>query len=216
MSLLLVDSADASEIAPVVALGLAGGATTNPKLMRRVTDEPLDQLGLLLGLDLATIYYQPTGAYGPDLRAEAVRAHALAPARVVIKTMATPDGVGLGAELIRGGVPVALTGAMSAQAMVTAIALGCTAVIPYYDRGLRDPTVSASLIADLVAVRAGRPQPTVLAASIKNGEQVVDVLRQGADSVSAPADVLLALASHPSSLAAEQEFLSQYRSTERP
>ena len=209
--MLLVDSADPSEIAPVVDLGLVGGATTNPKLMRLVTDKPLDQLALLLELDLATIYYQPTGAYGPDHQAEAERAFALAPERVVIKAMATPDGVALGADLIRQGLPVALTGVMSGQAMVTAMALGCQAVIPYHDRGLRDPDVSDTLVNDLVAVRRHQRHPIVLAASIKTGQQVVDVLRQGADSVSAPAQVILSLASHPSALGAEQEFLAQYR-----
>lgn len=210
MTILLVDSADEHDVAQAVELGLARGATTNPKLMRAVTDRPLEQLAVLLELPLVQVYYQPTGAYGPDLAAEAERAHALAPGRVVVKAMATPAGTALAMTLYRRGIPVALTGVQSAQAMAAAIALGCHAVIPYHDRGLKDPAVSDTLIADLVAVRGQRPGPAVIAASIKTGGQLVDALVLGADSVSAPAHVLRSLTAHPSSLAAEREFTAQY------
>jgi transaldolase len=210
MRVLLVDSADVADVARALDIGLVQGATTNPKLMRAVTDKPLEQLTELLGLGLTEAYYQPTGAYGPDLEAEAVRAHDIAPDRVVIKAMATPEGAALAAALVRRGIPVALTAAQSAAVMVTALALDCRAVIPYHDRGLRDPEVSDSLVSDLVAVRARRPGPAVVAASVKSPQQAVEVLRQGADAVTAPLPVLLALTGHPSSLAAETEFRAQY------
>ncbi|GAB2582863.1 hypothetical protein GCM10027168_14430 [Streptomyces capparidis] len=209
-STLLVDTADADEAALAVELGLARGVTTNPSLLRAVTDKPLDQLAVLLGLPLTEVYYQPTGAYGRDLEAEAERAFRMAPGRVVVKAMATPEGTALARTLARRGIPVALTAAQAPQAMVVGMALGCRAVIPYHDRGLRDPDVSDTLVADLVAVRGTRPVPQVLAASVKSVEQVVEVLKLGADSVTAPVSVLRALTAHPSALAAEREFLARY------
>ncbi|MBC2900813.1 transaldolase family protein [Streptomyces cupreus] len=213
MSVLLADTAAVPEVARLAGLGLIQGVTTNPKLMRAVTGDPLRQLAALLALDLMTVYYQPTGVEGAepkDLEAEAVRAHDLGPDRVVIKALATADGTRLASALVRRHIPVALTGAQSAEAMAVALALGCGGVIPYYDRGLRDPRVSDTLIADLAAVRWSRPVPSITTASVKTGEQVVAAFRQGADGVSAAPAVLDALTSHPASVEAERDFLAQY------
>ncbi|MFB7635395.1 transaldolase family protein [Streptomyces sp. NPDC056149] len=211
MSILLIDSADPADVKEAVASGLVTSVTTNPKLMRAVTDKPLEHLATLLALVPGEVCYQPTGAYGDDLVAEARRAVDLDPERVAIKAMATASGTALAHAVRQRGARVALTAAQAPRAMITALALGCNAVIPYHDRGLKDPQVSDPLVAGLVAVRGSRPAPLVVAASVKTPEQVAEVLRQGADGVTVPLAVLRDLVSHPSSVTAEEDFLAQYR-----
>lgn len=205
---LLLDSANLADVARAAGLGFVTGVTTNPTLMRRETDDPLAHLGDLLDtVATVPVYYQPSGAYG-DLRAEAEKAWALDAGRVVLKLPATPDGAALAGALVPHGVPVALTAAQSPQAMIVAESIGCTAVIPYVDRALRDPCVESHLIEALRRVRRG--STGIVAASVKSAGQLLHAVHDGADAVTAPLAVLEELLGHPASRTAEEAFLAEY------
>jgi transaldolase len=205
---ILLDSASLADVTRAARLGFVTGITTNPALMRGETGDPLAHLGeLLAAMPSVPVYYQPSGAYG-DQRAEAEKAWALDEGRVVLKVPATPDGAALAGALIAQGIPVALTAAQSPLAMVVAESLGCTVVIPYVDRALRDPTVESRLVEALREVR--RAGTRIVAASVKSTGQVLDAVRAGADAVTAPLAVLDELLRHPVALAADQAFQAAY------
>ncbi|MFC4533029.1 transaldolase family protein [Sphaerisporangium dianthi] len=204
-----VDSADRRDIHAAAQLGFVKGVTTNPSLMRTVTDDPLRHLKeLLTGEELTEFYYQPCGAYA-DLREEAEAAWSLAPGRVIVKSPATPGGVALASRLAARGVPVALTAAQTPNAMIVAEATGCVAVIPYVDRAWRDPRTENELVAALARVRRGTTR--IVAASVKNAGQFTRAFSDGADAVTAPLAVLRQVLDHPSALEAERDFAAEYR-----
>ncbi|MDH2426543.1 transaldolase family protein [Sphaerisporangium sp. TRM90804] len=203
-----VDSADRKEIRAAAQLGFVTGVTTNPSLMRTVTDDPLQHAKQLLADEApAEFYYQPTGAYA-GLREEAESAWSLAPDRVIVKVPATTAGAALAKSLTSRGVPVALTAAQTPNAMIVAEAVGCVAVIPYVDRAWRDPRVDSELVAGLARVRRGTTR--IVAASVKNAGQFTKAFTDGADAVTAPLDVLAQVLNHPAALEAERDFAERY------
>ena len=207
MTTILLDSADPTDVAAAVELGFVRGVTTNPTLMRKVTDDPVRHAGELLSrFDVPVVYYQPTGAGDPADEAREV--WALDKDRVVVKLPATPGGVAVAAGLVRDGVRVSLTAAQSAQAMIVAESVGCASVIPYVDRAQRDQRTDNHLVRALARVRRG---PTaIVAASIKSTGQLSQAVEDGADAVSAPLPVLTAILTHPAALEAELAFAAEY------
>ena len=205
---ILLDSASLKEAISVCELGFVRGITTNPGLMRTQTDDPLRHLEeLLTAVDLAEIYYQPTGAYGPWL-AEAEKAWSLDQDRVVLKLPATAHGAATAAEMVRRGAAVAFTAAQTAQSMIVAEAIGCTTVIPYLDRAIRDIRTETRILQALQSVR--RRPTRILVASVKSVGQFEQAFQDGADAVTAPAAVLHQLLAHPAVIEADQTFAAAY------
>ena len=205
---LLVDSADLRDAARAAELGFVQGVTTNPTLMRKITDDPLRHLGALLAaVELPHIYYQPCGQYGSALL-EAEKAWAQDEERVVLKVPATPTGAALAGTLVRRGAAVSLTAAQSPQAMIVAESIGCASVIPYVDRAQRDLRTDSHLVQALATARRG--STAIVAASVKSPGQLLQAWSDGADSVTAPMDVLEGLLAHPASLEAEYAFAAEY------
>ncbi|MFI6292809.1 transaldolase family protein [Nonomuraea sp. NPDC050790] len=203
-----LDSARKEDAEAAVRLGFVGGMTTNPTLMRKVTDDPLQHAKeLLAATDFAEFYYQPSGRYASALE-EAETAWSLDPDRVVLKIPATPGGATLARHLRDRNVPVALTAAQSPSTMAVAEALGCLAVIPYLDRAWRDQRTPSDLVARLAATR--RKNTRIVAASVKHAGQFAAAFAEGADAVTAPLAVLEELLAHPAALEAERAFAAEY------
>lgn len=203
-----LDSGDPDDVRAARETGLIRGLTTNPTLLRRVTEDPLRHCSeLLTKTDGLELFYQPTGAYG-DPETEAWAAWRLDPDRITLKLMFTSSGVALARRLVDGGAQVALTAAQSPTAMVVAEAMGCTAVIPYVDRAWRDQRTETHLVRSLAELRRGNTR--IIAASVKNPGQFVQAYRDGADAVTAPLDVLRTAAQDPAAAEAEQAFNAEY------
>lgn len=203
-----LDSADPDDLATAAEMGFVTGVTTNPTLMHAATEDPLKHAAqLLAAAELVEFFYQPTGAYGSALE-EALAARDLDPERVVLKLMATPAGLRLAGILVAKGARVALTAAQTPVTMAVAEAAGCVAVIPYVDRAWRDARTESHLVRALAGVR--RADTRIVAASIKNVGQLTQAFVDGADTVSAPLDVLRQVLDHPAPGEAEQAFAAEF------
>jgi transaldolase len=216
-ALLFLDSADTGEAREAAAAGYVAGITTNPLLMRRSTLEPLARLRELLdAFPDGRVFYQPTSANERHAEAEAHRALALGAERVVIKLPAREPLVRLAARLTKAGGATALTAVFSAGQAVLAAAAGCAFVIPYVDRAERHPAGGHDVVRRLAATieRSGTPV-RILAASIKSAGQAIAALEAGAHAVTAPLAVLRALAAHPMTEEAVEEFESAFADRDR-
>ncbi|MEE4276566.1 MAG: transaldolase family protein [Thermoleophilia bacterium] len=217
--LVLLDSASLDDAAAAARLGYVGGFTTNPTLMARATSlagattEPLAHFAALLeALPEGPGCYQPTGDSPEAMCEEARAAASLAPARVVIKLPATADGVRAAATLREESIRCALTAVYSPAQALLAHAVGCVWVIPYVDRAERQGVGGRQVIESLAGILRRLESPTrILAASLKTAEQVTDTVLHGAHDITAPLDVLAALAHHPLTEAAVREFAAQAR-----
>lgn len=208
--MLLLDSAHPGDLDPALELGFVSGVTTNPKLLRLAgATDPMTHFRALAASCPGhfELYYQPTGILGDDLRECREMADSISQ-RLILKVPATLRSMPLARDLVAAGLPVSLTAAQSVGAYPAAHALGCVSVIPYYDRGLRDPGTRNDLIAAMLAT--GLDGPDIVAASVKSAEQVTTVLCAGAAGVTAPLSVLESLVDTEAARSAAEDFASCY------
>jgi transaldolase len=206
-AVLYLDSARIDDVAAAAALGWVRGVTTNPKLFADAGSEPLDALREILGRCDGEVFFQPSARSVDAGRAEAEAALALGGERLVLKLPAAPEWVTLAVDFVRRGTPCALTGVYAPSQVLVAASVPCVAVIPYVDRAARLLEDGESLVTRLAAVRDRVDRGLrIVAASVKRPDQAVRSVLDGADAVTAPLDVLRALARHPLTETAIEEF----------
>jgi transaldolase len=207
---ILLDSASLDDAAAAARLGFVRGITTNPALMARETKEPLAHLARLLeAFPEGPICYQPTRSTYEEMAEQARTASALAPDRVVAKLPATLEAITLATELLKDGIPSALTAVYSPAQALLAHEAGCTWIIPYVDRAARHS--AGAVVVEQAAILEQLDSATrILAASLKTAPQVVESILDGAHDITAPLDVLRALPAHPLTESAVREFAAHW------
>ena len=178
--------------------------------MARETREPLAHLARLLETFAdGPICYQPTRSTREQMDDQARAAAALAPDRVIAKLPATLEAVSLAAELRRDGIRSALTAVYSPAQALLAHEAGCVWIIPYVDRAARH-SAGAVVVEQAAMLEQLDSQTRILAASLKTAPQVVEAVLDGAHDITAPLDVLRALAAHPLTESAVREFAAHW------
>jgi transaldolase len=207
---ILLDSASLDDAAAAAGLGFVRGITTNPALMRRETDKPLEHLARLLEVfPDGPVCYQPTLSSPEEMEEQARAATALAPDRVVAKLPATLEAVVLATALRADGLDSALTAVYSPAQALLAHEAGCIWIIPYVDRAARHS--AGAVVVEQAAILEQLDSSTrILAASLKTAPQVVEAILDGAHDITAPLDVLRALPAHPLTESAVREFAAHW------
>jgi transaldolase len=207
---ILVDSADTDEVRRALELGFVAGVTTNPTLIAKVKRPGLEVLDDLLRMTEGPVFYQVTAETLSGRETQAREAAAKAPGRVVIKIPATTENLALAARLGREGIRCAITAVSSAaQAYVAAMA-GADYAIPYVNRLTRQLGDGIAVVRDCAAI-VRNSQTKILAASLKTPEEVVAAILAGAEDVTLPLDVLLAMGEHELSHRAIADFAASLR-----
>jgi transaldolase len=207
---ILLDSASLDDAAAAAKLGFVRGITTNPALMARETKEPLARLARLLeAFPEGPICYQPTRSSYAEMDDQARAASALAPDRVIAKLPATLEAITLATELLKDGIPSALTAVYSPAQALLAHEAGCTWIIPYVDRAARH-SAGAVVVEQAALLEQVDSATRILAASLKTAPQVVESILDGAHDITAPLDVLRALPAHPLTESAVREFAAHW------
>lgn len=205
---MFLDSAQLNEIEIASGLGYVDGVTTNPLLFAQAhVDSPIDQLELILErFPQGSVLYQPQATDVKEAEEEANEACDLDPDRVAIKLIASDPYFGLAAKLVEEGIECAMTAVYSPAQALLAHDAGCTWVIPYVSRAerLASDTALVSRIREILQAKSS--DVVLLAASIKTPKQALQAIVDGANDVSAPLDVLQALALHPLTKSAAEEF----------
>jgi transaldolase len=206
---LYLDSARLADAQAARAWGFVAGATTNPALLAEAGG-PREELVLALCRTLpGPVFVQLTAADAEGLEAEGRALHALSPSQIHLKVPCTLAGLQVVARLATE-IPCAVTALFSpAQAWLAAQA-GARYVIPYVNRSTRLLGDGPALVKAIAGVLAGTPA-RILAASVKSPEEAVAALNAGAQDLTLPLEVIVALAAHPLTDAALAEFARQAR-----
>jgi transaldolase len=192
---LFLDSAQLEDARRASGLGFIVGATTNPGLLAHAGHtDALAALKALCPLFPGTVFYQLLGHTPKEMETEAEAFLNLAE-NIGLKIPCTVDGLTFAAQ-VSARVTVAITGVFTpAQAYLSAQA-GAEYVIPYVNRVTRLTGDGPGLVGQIAAIL----DPTdceILAAGIKSPAEAVDTLLAGAQHVSLPLDVILAMAENP-------------------
>ncbi|RLC60695.1 MAG: transaldolase [Chloroflexota bacterium] len=203
-----LDSASVEDARRAAELGFVAGITTNPKLIARTgraAEEIIPELCDVLGEGL--VFYQLTAPTVEEREREAHRFAALRPGHVGLKIPCTTENLALLLRLAEDGLTCAATAVFSVHQALLACEAGADCIIPYVNRATRllgDGLALVAEIAAVVEVTGGTSE--VLAASFRSVSEVVGAVLAGADHVTVPLNLLLALGDHPLSEQAIAEF----------
>jgi TalC/MipB family fructose-6-phosphate aldolase len=209
---LYIDCAYVDEVAALCARYPVTGVTTNPSILfaaiergQRLRDTEV--LHALLEVCPGPVFMQPAAADLEALVAQALRYTEVGAARVVIKLPMGAEGVQAALRLQREGVRYAFTAVYSlGQAYCGALA-GAQWLIPYFGRLRRAGEDACQRIGDMARLLSQQGSGSrLLVASLKSVGDVVDAALLGAHDVSAPPEVIRALAEDPLSQVAVRQF----------
>ena len=191
--LILIDHANVDSIAKTLEYLPIDGVTTNPTILYREGKEPLEVLHAIKQLlpDGAQLHVQIVSQRADDMVAEARALRGEIGGNLFIKLPVTREGFAA-----IPGIHSSMQGFMAAKA-------GARYVAPYVNRmdnyGIDGVRVASEIHRTL---RSYELKADVLAASFKNSEQVLELVRQGVGAITAAPDVLAALIKNPATDAA--------------
>ncbi len=200
-----LDSATPGDARRAQQLGFVEAITTNPTLIARTGRPGLEVLAELVEIFDGHVFYQVTAPTAEGRYDQAWEAHEIRPDKVVIKIPATVENLTMAARLIDSGIECAITAVYSPAQAYLAAQVEATFAIPYVNRITRQLGDGLAVVRDVAQILQGT-QTEVLAASLKTVDEVVATLLAGADHVTIPLDLILAMGEHELSRQAIEEF----------
>ena len=145
-------------------------------------------------LDEGLVFYQLTAPAVEEREAEARRFAALRPGRVGLKIPCTTENLALLYRLVDEGFTCAAMAVFSAHQALLACEAGADYIIPYVNRATRLQGDGIALVAEITdVIQATGGLSEILTASFRSVSEVVGAVLAGADHVTAPLSLLLAL-----------------------
>jgi transaldolase len=200
-----LDSANPDDARRAQALGLVEGVTTNPTLIGQTGRPGLDVLSELVEIFDGHVFYQVTAAAVEQRYDQAWEAHEIRPDKVIVKIPATTENIAMAARLIDAGIECAITAVASPAQAYFAAQAQASFVAPYVSRLTRQFGDGLAVVRDMARLLHGT-QTEILAASLKSVDEVTAALLAGAQHVTIPLDLILAMGEHDLSWQAIEEF----------
>ena len=191
-----IDTADVDAIRELHDLGMVDGVTTNPSLILKSGRDILEVTKKICSFVKGPVSAEVVSLKADDMLAEGRKLAAIAP-NIAVKVPLTWDGLKACKVLSGEGFMVNVTLCFSANQALIAAKAGATFISPFIGR-LDDINLDGlDLIGDIRTIYDNYDFKTqILAASIRTANHVKDCAMIGADVVTAPPNVIKALASH--------------------
>lgn len=188
-----VDSASRELAEPWLQSGIATGLTTNPTILKRAGARLRDVPEIYrwaLGAGAREVCFQTWGESAEDWYSNAMRLRQLAP-DAVIKVPGTQRGAGVATRLKSQDIAVLLTAGYSHKQIFIASAVGAKYIAPYFNRM---NAADRDALMEFAKMTAAVPQDgsgtMVLAASLKSGNDVSELVGAGVRAFTAAPNVL--------------------------
>ncbi|QCR18197.1 transaldolase family protein [Agrococcus sp. SGAir0287] len=200
---LYADSADDAAVRSLLDEGLVVGVTTNPEILRASGARLADLPALVSGWIAAgaqEVFLQTWGETRDAMLDHARMLRDIAP-QVAVKVPATEVGLGVAAALVADRATVLVTAVYEEHQALAAASVGARWIAPYLGRLDDAGHDGAARIGGMARIVAGT-DTSVLAASIRSPQRLVDLALHGVDACTARPDVVrAALRSEPSDAA---------------
>ncbi|MFK7836548.1 MAG: fructose-6-phosphate aldolase [Sulfitobacter sp.] len=208
-----VDTAEIDAIAELNDLGMVDGVTTNPSLILKSGRDIME-----VTKEICDLVSGPVSAEVVAMEAEAMIAEgrklAEIAGNIAVKLPLTWDGLKACKVLSGEGKMVNVTLCFSANQALLAAKAGASFISPFIGR-LDDINLDGmDLIQDIRTIYDNYGFSTeILAASIRSVNHVQDCALIGADVMTAPADVIKKLATHPLTDKGLDQFMKDWAKT---
>lgn len=208
---LFIDTAELEEIRAAVATGLVNGVATNPnkiaqsgKTYRQVLDEIREVFD-------GPVAFQAMGGTTREIMEHAREIHAMDPL-LAVKIVANETGIPAIAPLVAEGVRTNATLMFNpAQALMAGLA-GSTYISPFVGRARMTGSDGIEAIARMRRLYDawGIEKTIIVGASIKDVQQVIDVILAGAHAVAVPYSVFRGMMDHPLTERGVEGFAAEF------
>ncbi len=195
---LFLDSANLEEIARAWSMGVISGVTTNPSLLRKEGARDFrGHVRRICELVEGDVSVEVLSQEFEGMVEEALGLVEIHPSRVVVKIPMTEEGLKATKLLSSKGIKVNVTLVFSpAQALLAALA-GARYVSPFVGRMEDAGFDGLSLVGQTLEVLLGSGlRCEVIAASIRNVRQLIEVARMGCHVATVPFGVISSSVSH--------------------
>ena len=210
---LFLDTADYDEIRTGVGWGVISGVTTNPTLIARAGQDHETQVKRICEL-VGDVSAETVSDKKDDLVVEGRRLASWHP-NVVVKVVATPDGLAAGKILAGEGVKINVTLCFTTNQALLAAAIGAYFVSPFVGRLDDIGEDGMKVVRDIVTAYRAQNIPTkVLAASLRLPIHVTQAALAGADIATLPFKVLEGMYKHPLTDIGIERFMADYRKSQ--
>jgi transaldolase len=201
---IFLDSANPQHAVDAFPLGFLSGVTTNPALLAKQGDDPLNTIRQVAEHSTGLIFYQPLAESLDGMEQEIRGVHVFLGERLVAKIPCCPPGFELVARL-QDAMPCAMTAVFSAGQVYAAACAGVRYVLPYLNRMTRMGGDGAAVVERMAQI-ASTSDLELVVASIKNVEEMERAILAGADHVTLPFAVVEEIIDHPLSRQAIADF----------
>ena len=194
---IFLDCSDAETISNAFETGLIDGVTTNPSLMKKAGQDPMEVIKEISNIFPwnSSISAEVVGETATEMLDMAEQYIDIGP-NITIKVPCTPEGLKACRDLTNDEVSVNVTLVFSAQAILSSKA-GATYVSPFVGRVYDNSFDGIKLIEEIADVFATHGRDTkVLAASVREVQQVSAAFRVGADICTLPVPVFSKMYNH--------------------
>ncbi|MBA3875991.1 MAG: transaldolase [Anaerolinea sp.] len=207
---LLVDSAELEAICEALMTGFVAGVTMNPTLLRRAgvpASRVPDLARAVLAAGAKEIHLQATADGVPALVHEGRKLAAIDPTRVRVKLVATPVGYRAATALAAEGIGVTLTGVYTLGQALVADSVAARSIAVYLGR-IRDAGEDGlALIGRMqMLLDAQRSEVEILAASIREPEELAELALLGVASATVAQPILTRMLESDATAAAAAVF----------
>jgi len=198
---IFIDTANLNEINEVNEMGILDGVTTNPSLMAKIgirgEQAIADHYRKICEMVNGDISAEVTTTDFKGIIEEGQKLAAIHP-NIVVKVPMTKDGVKAIKWLTGNGIRVNCTLIFSAGQAILAAKAGAIYVSPFVGRIDDSGWEGTELIAQIAAIFSIQKYTTeILAASIRNSNQIVKCAELGAHVCTCPREPILGLLKHP-------------------
>lgn len=209
---LFLDTADAKAVAELSEVLTVSGVTTNPTIITKsgkTPDEVFAEMNAVLAPE-QKMFMQVVSTDFDGMLAEARHICGLRP-NMFVKIPVTPTGLKAIKAAKAEGLGVLATAIYSADEAFFAAMNGADYLAPYLNRmcNLGDGIQQVSDLLEMLAIHG--LDSKVCAASFKNGLQVHELIRLGAQSVTVPPAVVWGMVKNPNTQIAVDEFSDAWR-----
>ncbi len=207
------DTADLDDIRELAATGLLDGVTTNPSLIAKSGRDFMEVTREICGITDGPVSAEVVALDHETMMKEAEVLRKIAD-NVCIKVPLTVDGLKTCKALSDDGTMVNVTLCFSANQALLAAKAGATFVSPFVGRHDDNGTDGMDLIADIRLVYDNYDFGTqILVASVRHVVHVLESARIGADVMTAPPKVIMALFKHVLTDKGIEGFLKDWETT---
>jgi len=193
---IFLDTADTQEIIRAQILGLIDGVTTNPTLIRKSGNEPLDVYSAIADLGIPDISMEVYGGLD-EMHTEALKLSERFGDVATIKLPMTKEGLIVCQDLSKRKIRTNITLIFSIPQAILAAKSGATYVSPFVGRLDDQQVAGLEVVRGISGLYQMKDVETqVLAASIRSVQRAVRSFYNGADIVTMPFSVFSQMYDH--------------------